>query len=106
MKPTYSTSEGERFTTSQIERKMNYAKGILIDKQLQEHGYNFCTECERNDCKPLDCAHIISVKEAKETGRSELCWDINNMRIIGRVHHQKQDGLNLQFNDSNVNTRR
>lgn len=97
-KPTYSCTDGTRLTTSQIDTRVTLAKGILLDNQLQEHGYNFCTECERNDCKPLDCAHIISVKEAKETGRAELCWDINNMKIIGRCHHQKQDGLNLQWN--------
>lgn len=97
-KPTYSTSTGERLTTSQIDTRTTLAKGILLDNQRQEYGYNFCTECKRNDCKPLDCAHDISVKEAKETGRAELCWDINNMKIIGRRHHAKKDGLNLQWN--------
>jgi len=97
MKPTYKTTSGERLTTSQINTRMNYSKGVLLDNQLQELGYNVCSECFRNDCKPIDCAHTISVKEAKETGRSELCWDINNMKIIGRVHHQEKDGLNLRW---------
>lgn len=96
---TYKTSLGERITQKQIDINIRLAKAIVIEKQLEEHGYNFCTECNRNDCKPIDCAHEISVKEAKETGRTELCWDINNIKLIGRKHHQIKDGLNLQFNN-------
>lgn len=96
-KPTYSTSTGERLTTSQIETRMTYAKGVLLDNQKDEHGYNFCQTCERNDCKPITCAHIISVKEAKQTGRAELCWDIRNMVIEGMECHKKRDKLDLKF---------
>lgn len=97
MANTYSTSEGIRLTTAQIDVKIRYAKAIKLDQQLQEYNYNFCTICKRNDCKPLDVSHNISVKEAKESGRSELCWDLDNMEIIGRRHHQEKDGLNLQW---------
>ena len=100
MKPTYSDSQGNRYTTKQIETKMTFAKGLKLDEQLQEYGYNFCTVCKRNDCKPIDCSHNISVKDAKESGQSELCWDLDNITITGRNCHKKKDGLNLQFNDS------
>ena len=70
---TYKTSTGERVTQKQIDINIRLAKAIVIEKQLEEHGYNFCEVCERNDYKPTDCAHQISVKEAKESGRSELC---------------------------------
>lgn len=82
MANTYSTSNGERLTTSQIDTRVKKAKGLLIEKQFIDLGYNVCTECFRNDCKPLDCSHNISVKEAKETGRAELCFDINNMEVL------------------------
>lgn len=98
-KPTYSTSTGERLTTREIDIKMQWAKAILLDKQLQEHGYNFCQTCNRNDCKPITCAHVISVKEAKETGRAELCYNINNMVIEGVECHKIRDGLDLKFNE-------
>ena len=93
MKPTYSTTKGERLTTSQIETRMTYSKGLLLQNQFDEHGYNFCQTCNRNDCKPITCAHVVSVKEAKETGRAELCFDINNMVIEGIPCHKIRDKL-------------
>lgn len=94
---TYKTSSGDRISQKQIDINIRLAKAIVIEKQLKEHGYNFCTDCKRNDCKPIDCSHHISVKEAKETGRTELCWDINNISLVGRNCHQKKDGLDLKF---------
>lgn len=93
---TYADSEGNRYTTPQIDRLVTKAKGQVLQAQVDEHGYNFCTECERNDCKPIDCSHEVSVKEAKETGRAELCWDINNITPVGRKCHQRKDGLDIQ----------
>ena len=99
--PTYSDSDGNRYTTQEIDRKTSKAKEALVQEQLDEYGYNFCTTCGRNDCKPVDCAHLISVKEAKETGRAELCWDWQgNMIMEGRRCHQKRDGLNIQNGSS------
>lgn len=96
--PTYSTSSGERLTTEQIDRKIRVAKQVKLENQLLDHGYNFCETCKRNDCKPITCAHIVSVKEAKETGRAELCYDINNIILEGINCHRKRDGLDLSFN--------
>lgn len=93
MKPTYSDSLGNRWTTEEINRKSDKSAKQLLEDQLLEHGYNFCQECFRNDCKPIDVAHMISRKEAKESGRAELCWDINNLKIMGRKCHQKYDKL-------------
>lgn len=99
-KPTYSDSEGNRWTTEQIDRKIREAKQLKLNEQEFVFGYNFCEICLRNDCKPLDCSHEISVKEAKESGRAELCWSLDNIKIRGRKCHQKHDKLNLQFNDN------
>ena len=68
---------------------------VRMEDQREADGYNFCITCGRNDCQPVTCAHIISVKEAKETGRTELCWSVKNMVPEGLPCHQKRDKLNL-----------
>ena len=92
-KPTYSDSNGNRWTTEQIERKTNLAAKELLQEQLNEYHYNFCTSCKRNDCKPIDVSHTVSRKKAKELGKVELIWDKNNMEILGRKCHQIKDKL-------------
>ena len=54
---TYSTSYGTRLTRSQIESLIRKAKEKKLDKQLLEHGYNFCERTGKNkNCgEPLDC---------------------------------------------------
>lgn len=101
-KPTYSDSDGKRWTTDQIDRKSDKAARELLEIQFLELGYNVCDECRRNDCKPIDVAHLVSRKEAKETGRAELCWDMDNMKILGRECHQKLDNLILRFHDRTI----
>lgn len=94
---TYQTSDGQRYSKFIIDINIRKAKAEKLRIQKEEHGYNFCEKCKQNDCIPLDCSHNISVKEAKETGQSELCWDLNNIEILGRKCHQEKDGLNLKF---------
>ena len=91
---TYSTSDGKRYTRAQIERKNRINKAEVLDKMLLEQGYIACQKCGRSSGMPLDCAHIISVKEALETGRAELVWDKENIMIMCRECHQEYDGLN------------
>lgn len=94
---TYSDSHGNRYTTPQIERKIAEAgKSKLLEQQF-EHGYNFCSKCKRNDCRPIDVSHTISRKEAKENGYVEVLWDLDNLEILGRTCHQKKDKLDLKF---------
>ena len=92
-KNTYKESSGARVTRGLIERRTREAKAKKIDLQLLEHGYNFCEECGRNASsgERLDCAHTISVKECLESGRAELAYDVNNIRILCRPDHRKQD---------------
>lgn len=94
---TYSDSQGNRYTTNQIERKIRKAGLELLDIQFLEHGYNFCTKCRRNDCKPIDVSHTISRKKAKEEGCVEVLWSLDNLEILGRNCHKKKDRLNLKF---------
>lgn len=94
----YKTSNGEKFTTAQIESKMRVAKAKALEKQFDEFYYNFCEQCGRNSSGTrLDCSHDISVKKAKENGQSEQCWNVGNITILCRDCHQKKDGLNTQF---------
>ncbi len=88
---TYGTNTGERFTTPQIDAKVRKAKQEKINLFIDEHGYVFCEECKRNDCVPVDCSHDISVKEAKESGQSQLAWEVNNITLRGRKCHNKHD---------------
>ena len=87
----YYTSTGERISPSEKERSIRAAKQKKIEQMLDTYGYLFCQDCKRNDCLPLDCSHEISVKEAQESGRVELAWDVNNIKIRGRRCHLKHD---------------
>lgn len=93
---TFSTSDGERFTRAQIEAKIRRAKKAALLIQQLEYGYNFCIECRRNDCVPLDCAHVVPVKDCLEGGYAELAWDVKNIEILGRKCHEKYDKNNVQ----------
>lgn len=97
MKPTYSDSEGNRYTTTQIETRIKKAALEYLDTQFLEHGYNFCEKCKKNDCKPLDVSHTISRKKAKENGCVEVLWLFDNLEILGRKCHKIKDKLNLDF---------
>lgn len=93
----YQTSSGERVSKKEIDKRTSEAKKQKLQEQFDEHGYNFCQECFRNDCLPLDCSHEISVDEAQKSGRSELAWDVTNIKIRGRNCHQRFDKLNTQL---------
>ncbi len=92
---TYSDSQGNRYTTPQIDARIVKAGKRKLELQEIEYGYNFCQKCFRNSCKPIDVSHTISRKQAKEIGMVELCWDLGNLEILGRGCHQKKDKLTL-----------
>lgn len=88
---TYRTSDGTRVTKKEIDRRIHQAKQWKLDDQMSEFGFHFCEECGRNDDLPLDCSHTISVKECQESGRSEMAWSLDNIRILGRKCHAIHD---------------
>lgn len=95
---TYRCSDGTRVDQSAIDRKIRNAKAELLTRQLEEYGYNFCDDCGANKHSgPLDCSHNISVKAAKEMGRTELSWTVSNLRVRCRKCHQALDKLDLKF---------
>jgi hypothetical protein len=100
----YKQSDGTRISKQQIDRNVTRAKGLKVQNQLNGHGWNFCEKCQAGEIpsandehRILDCAHIISVDECQKTGRSELAWDLDNIRILCRYHHKQHDGLDLKF---------
>jgi len=103
---TYKTSTGERITKEKIDKLVRLAKSKKLENQLNEHGYNFCEQCANEglpgsaselEIRTLDCAHILSVDRCQKMGKSELAWDVSNIRILCRAHHREHDGLNLKF---------
>jgi hypothetical protein len=90
---TYQTSKGERIKQSVIERLVRKAKEKKLRQQFDEHGYNFCEHCLISSGTYLDCSHRVSVKEAKESSRTELCYDVNNIDVLCRLCHQVRDKL-------------
>lgn len=92
---SYSTSNGERIRQSVIESLIRKAKAEKLKQQFEEHGYNFCEQCNISSGTYLDCSHRVSVKKAKEIGKTELCFDVNNIDILCRKCHKLRDGLNI-----------
>lgn len=96
---TYSTSKGERFTQKEIDKKIKEAKAKKLQNMIDEFGYVFCEQCGISSGTYLDSSHDISVKKAKEEGKTEQCWNVGNITILCRKHHQEKDKLNVQFNN-------
>ena len=90
---TYSDSQGNRYTTPQIERKIKKSALELLEMQFIEHGYNFCESCKQSTNTYLDVSHTISRKKAKENGNVEVLWSIDNLEILCRKCHQIKDRL-------------
>ena len=93
----YRCSDGTRVSKKTIDQRIRKAKAEKLQEHFDEYGYYVCTNCFSNSCKPIDVSHVISVDEAQKTGKTELSWDLNNLKILGRQCHQKHDKLNLNF---------
>ena len=98
----YKCSNGERVTQTQIDARIRKAKAKVLQECLDKYGYIFCQDCKRNDCKPVDCSHDVSVQDCKNAGKTELAWDVKNITLRGRVCHARLDKNDLQWN-SNLN---
>jgi len=94
---TYQCSDGTRIRKSIIDGRVRKAKAYKLEQQQIEYGYNFCEECHRNDCKPIDCSHVVSVDECQKSGRAELAYDPENITILGRRCHQQRDKLLVNY---------
>lgn len=97
---SYKDSQGNRHLQASINRYITEAKAEKWRLHYEDHDYPFCTVCKRNDCKPIDCSHDISVAECKKQGRVELAWSLDNLTLTGRNCHKAKDKLNLQFSSN------
>ena len=88
---SYRTSDGSRLKQSVIDSLILKAKEQKLKEQFNNDGYNHCEDCGISSGTYLDCSHDISVKKAKETGRTELAFDVDNITIRCRKCHQKHD---------------
>jgi hypothetical protein len=92
---SFTDSRGRKFQKEQIDRMVNSAKKERMQMQIDEHGYNFCDDCERNDCKPVDMSHDISVDQCQKDPNIplQLAWSVSNITPRGRKCHIKHDSL-------------
>ena len=88
----YRMSNGDKVSKSVIDSRTRDAKRSALSAQFWEFGYNFCEDCLTSRGR-LDCSHTISVDKAQKTGRSELAWDVNNIKVRCRDCHRKHDKL-------------
>ena len=93
----YRTSNGEFITKHVIDSRVRKAKEQVINNQLEEYGYNFCVKCGKSTGIRLDCSHIKSVDWCQKNGCCELAYDVNNIEVLCREHHEERDKLNLIF---------
>lgn len=87
----FRCTDGTKVTKIFIDGQIRKTKKRRLDKQLEDHGYNFCEDCKINASSGvyIDCSHDISVNECQNTGRAELAWDGNNITIRCRKCHEK-----------------
>ena len=86
---------------STIDRRVREAKARLLEKQIDERGYNWCVDCGVNGSNTrLDCSHRISVKDCQELKHIplELAWDEDeNLDVLCRECHQRRDKLDVKL---------
>lgn len=97
----YTQSDGTKISAAALDRNIKLAKAIKISEMVENYDYIFCEDCNefglppqpRNEMelKIIDCSHNISVDEAKDSGRAELCYDVDNIRMRCRIHHKIHD---------------
>lgn len=88
---TIVTSQGERMKRAEFDDRIRKAKAKKLQQMLDKHGYIFCEDCKRNDCKPIDCSHDKSVKACIEDGVAELAYAVGNITMRGRRCHNIHD---------------
>lgn len=95
MANSYRMSNGERVLKSVIDKRVHQSKAQKIEGMLQEHGYIFCEELDcgknANAGEPIDCSHEVSVDQCQKQGKSELAWDVENIKMRCRTCHRKHD---------------
>lgn len=90
MANTYSDSQGNRVKKSAIDRKVTNAKVIAREEFIDRNGYLFCIRCGMSGLR-IDNSHIVSVKEAQESGRCEIAYDPDDIEQLCQDKCHKKD---------------
>jgi Zn finger protein HypA/HybF involved in hydrogenase expression len=87
---TFKCSTGERVTKARIDRNVRFAKEQKVREFRNDKGPGYCEDCGSNQGR-IDCSHTISVKYAQETSRTELAWQVNNIKLRCADCHARLD---------------
>ena len=97
----FNQSDGTKILAETLKVYITLAKAAKIAEMDDNYGYIFCEDCNEFGLPPepinemelkiIDCSHEISVKEAKESSRAELCYAVDNIRMRCRIHHKIHD---------------
>ena len=77
---TYRCSSGERLPKGRIDRNIRHAKSQKLREFRNDNAREYCEQCGSNQGR-IDCSHIISVKYSQETGRTQLAWQVANIKL-------------------------
>lgn len=91
MPNSYKLSDGSKMEKPKIDRLIREAKAKKLEQMMDEHGYHFCEECGVSTGTYLDCSHNLSVNDCQRSGRTELAWDVSNLTVLCRKHHQEHE---------------
>tara|TARA_X000001382_G_scaffold25412_3_gene15986 strand:+ start:975 stop:1463 length:489 start_codon:yes stop_codon:yes gene_type:complete len=96
---SYFSSDGTRYSRSEVDKKIKNAKKEIIQEQLDEFGYNFCVDCKinANAGVSIDCSHTKSVSDCINDGVLELAWYKPNIKPRCRDCHNKIDGNDVRL---------
>lgn len=95
MANSYRCSDGSRVLKSVVDKRVHEAKGKKIEQMVDEFGYVFCEDCQKNASagEPIDCSHDKSVDRCQKDGETEKAWDVQNITMRCRQCHRKHDKM-------------
>ena len=94
----YRLSNGDKISKSRIDALVKNAKKKVLAMQIDEHGWNFCEVCGTS-AGLLDCSHTISVNECQKSGKSELAFDVDNIKVRCRKCHDEHDSKSKHWHN-------
>ncbi len=85
---SYESSNGERFTQSQIDLRRKASHQLILRKT----GPNpLCEACE--EAPAVDPDHTIAQARCKEIHKTELIWDVKNQPVSCRQCHHAWESI-------------
>lgn len=92
---SYESSNGERFTQSQIDLRRNASHQLILRAKGPSP---LCEACE--EAPAVDPDHTIAQARCKEIHKTELIWDVKNQPVSCRqCHHAWESTYGLAWID-------